>query len=60
MCTCVVGCDCQVDAKVSSKTIQRLQGQVEAKQHELGALNIKVRVRCHTALCLSVVQPQPC
>lgn len=33
---------CQVDAKVSSKTIQRLQGQVEAKQQELGALDIKV------------------
>lgn len=33
----------KVDAKVSNKTIQRLQGQVEAKQQELGALNIKLR-----------------
>jgi hypothetical protein len=33
---------CQVDGRVSSKTIQRLQGQVEAREQELGALNIKV------------------
>jgi hypothetical protein len=32
----------QVDGKVSNKTIQRLQGQVEAREQELGALNIKV------------------
>lgn len=51
MCPFIVDCNCKVDAKVSSKTIQRLQGQVEAKQHELGALNIKVRVRCHTQHC---------
>jgi hypothetical protein len=48
----VVGCCCcQVDAKVSSKTIQRLQGQVEAKQQELGALNIKVCVSAACAWC---------
>lgn len=33
----------QVDVKVASKSITRLQGQLEAKQQELGALNIKVR-----------------
>lgn len=32
----------QVDVKVANKTIQRLQGQVEAKEQEVGALNIKV------------------
>lgn len=33
----------KVDVKVANKTIQRLQGQVEAKEQEVGALNIKLR-----------------
>lgn len=32
----------QVDVKVANKTIVRLQGQLDAKEQELGALNIKV------------------
>lgn len=33
---------CQVDVKTADKTIQRLQAQSQAKDQELGALNIKV------------------
>lgn len=47
LCCAVLG---QVDGKVSSKTIQRLQGQVEAREQELGALNIKVCANIQAAL----------
>lgn len=32
----------QVDVKVANKSIVRLQNQMDAKEQELGALNIKV------------------
>jgi hypothetical protein len=32
----------QIDVKVANKSIVRLQNQLDAKEQELGALNIKV------------------
>lgn len=64
-CILFVACLChaahgQVDVKVANKTIQRLQGQVEAKEQEVGALNIKVCSLGCPGICicsLAVLKP---